>query len=257
MTQENLQDALGMIDDDMIASVDTLRQKRDAESAEEDALRQKRDTESSEKDALPQPKHGSKNSAVTFLKMHRRILRWGSLAASMCVLVGVAWIWTMSNGRSADSATSENAFYSNGQSGPGLEVEEEADEVTSPETLPATDSSNISDTDPGTNGQNQNQTDTETLDDIQDQDGSSLLIQSYTGTVTLCNAVVQDPGNYVLHLETEMGTLVFTIVTDTQLTGISSAEQLQAGDRICLTCTSEGTDEHAYRCVTSLELLTE
>ena len=100
MTQEQFQDVLGMIDDDLIESVDKLRQQRDAHATDEDTLLQ--------------PKPISKNTAASFLQNHRRFLRWGSLAACVCVLVGVSWIWAMSQrSGTSDSAINENTFYSN------------------------------------------------------------------------------------------------------------------------------------------------
>ena len=85
MTQEQLQDALGMIDDDLIESVDKLRQEREASSHSSpnydfipDSIR-----------TLTDPSNTSNGTFQGFRKklVRREIVKWGSLAASVCLLV--------------------------------------------------------------------------------------------------------------------------------------------------------------------------
>lgn len=92
MTQEHLQDALGMIDDDMIAAVDQKRLQRDLTS-----------------DSL--------NNNVVFSSfrkkvMRREILKWGSLAASLFLFIGVGFLWRSGGHPAADSQDPGENQYS-------------------------------------------------------------------------------------------------------------------------------------------------
>ena len=90
MTQEHLQDALGMIDDDLLIHVDNLRQTRDQD---------------------PSAAH-----MIQFRKkmIRREFLKWGSLAAGICVLISVGLLWRTGS-TTADSALSGEHQYSNQQ----------------------------------------------------------------------------------------------------------------------------------------------
>lgn len=89
MTQEQLQDALGMIDDDLIETVDNLRQQRD-------------DSDS------------SNNLFHNFRKKIIRLeaVKWGSVAAGICLLVGVGFLWSVGGNTTADMANESDNQYS-------------------------------------------------------------------------------------------------------------------------------------------------
>ena len=139
MTQEQLQDALGMINDDLIESVDKLRQQRDRSHA----------MDSSNNNIL----QGFRKKII-----RREVLKWGSLAASICLLVGVGFLWKVGGNTTADLANEADIHYSkqenaeailedkkNGTQSPSsdkpFEVSPETSTTTSPETAPASISS--------------------------------------------------------------------------------------------------------------------
>lgn len=110
MTQEQLQDALGMIDDDLIESVDKLRQEREASSHSSpnydfipDSIR-----------TLTDPSNTSNGTFQCFRKklVRREIVKWGSLAASVCLLVGVGFLWTVGSSKTAEDASGSDNYYS-------------------------------------------------------------------------------------------------------------------------------------------------
>ena len=99
MTQENLQDALGYLDDDMIATVDELRHQRDLKS----------DIASlSHRSSADNALSATDTFFSSFRKriVRREMIKWGSLAASICLLIGVTWIWSRV-GSSTDTAGTE------------------------------------------------------------------------------------------------------------------------------------------------------
>ena len=81
MTHEQLQDALGMIDDDLIESVDKLRQERESSTMSDRIF------------------HSFRKKII-----QREIIKWGSLAASICLLVGVGFLWTVGGSKTAEEA---------------------------------------------------------------------------------------------------------------------------------------------------------
>jgi len=96
MTQDQFQDALGMIDDDLIEAVDHLRQQRDSSHilSSDDPLQSSRKRESSHK------------------SLRRKIIRWGSLAAGICLLIGVRFLWFVGGKTTAESAPGLDHYYS-------------------------------------------------------------------------------------------------------------------------------------------------
>lgn len=104
MTQEQIQDALGMIDDDLIESVDKLRQKRDSHSV-------LKEVDFSQQDFL------------FFRKkiIRREIAKWGTLAASVCLLIGVGFLWTVGGNKTADLAGEADSLFSNQENASPME----------------------------------------------------------------------------------------------------------------------------------------
>ena len=89
MTQEQLQDALGMIDDDLIESVDKLRQERESSTMSDRIF------------------HSFRKKII-----QREIIKWGSVAASICLLVGVGFLWTVGGSKTAEDAANIDNHYS-------------------------------------------------------------------------------------------------------------------------------------------------
>ena len=89
MTQEQLQDALGMIDDDLIESVDKLRLERESSTMPDRIF------------------HSFRKKII-----QREIIKWGSLAASICLLVGVGFLWTVGGSKTAEDAANIDNHYS-------------------------------------------------------------------------------------------------------------------------------------------------
>ncbi len=96
MNQEKLQDAIGLLEDDLIEEVDRLRQERD---------REKNFTDIS---SLTE----NKPSSISKLSRHRKFVRWGSLAASLCVLVGASYFWAMGGLKNTDDSAMDHFFIS-------------------------------------------------------------------------------------------------------------------------------------------------
>ncbi len=106
MTQENLQDALGYLDDDMIAAVEERRQQRDQQT---DISTAAKHISSVGNDITSDAIFSSFRKKI----MRREFMKWGSLAASVCVLIGVVWIWSTGMGNfSADSSVESDKYYS-------------------------------------------------------------------------------------------------------------------------------------------------
>ena len=110
-----LEDAIGEIDDDLIQSVDQLRQLRE-------------DT-----------------TLITLPKkiLRREVLKWGSLAACLCVFLGAGFLWTMGGSLAAKSEGMADCLYHEDANEAPLEMENLSDKkdndlhATSEETLPA------------------------------------------------------------------------------------------------------------------------
>lgn len=120
MTQEQLQDALGMIDDDLIESVDNLRQKRDTHSISDQS--------------------SSLQTFSSFRKGIRRreIIKWGSLAASICFLMGVGFLWSVGGKSTADLAGEAENLFSKNENVEDIHIDlvQDAKPETSPSTYP-------------------------------------------------------------------------------------------------------------------------
>ena len=134
MTQEQLQDALGMIDDDLIESVDKLRQEREASSHSipnydfiPDSIR-----------TLTDPSNTSNGTFQGFRKniVRREIIKWGSLAASVCLMVGVGFLWTVGGSKTAEDASNIDNHYSNQEN--VQDIYAEADQNLRPESASPT-----------------------------------------------------------------------------------------------------------------------
>jgi len=105
MTQEQFQDALGMIDDDLVESVDKLRQQREFSGVA----------------VSPHDPHAPMDSSNTSHNIYqvfrkkiqrREIIKWGSLAASICLFIGVGFLWTVGGNKTADYAPGTDNQYS-------------------------------------------------------------------------------------------------------------------------------------------------
>lgn len=135
MTQEQLQDALGMIDDDLIESVDKLRQERDSHAMSHQL--------------------SSLQAFSSFRKkiIRREIFKWGSLAASICLLIGVGFLWTVGGNTTADYAPGADNQYSKQEDAEDILMEDihmEAIQEAKPETIPETIPETTSPTKPET-----------------------------------------------------------------------------------------------------------
>jgi hypothetical protein len=121
VTQEQLQDALGMIDDDLIKSVDKLRQETAPENISNHIFQ------------------GFRKNIV-----RRETIKWGSLAASVCLLVGVGFLWTVGGSKSADYAPNAGNHYSHQENLEDVYIEDNhyikpesaSPTTTKPETSP-------------------------------------------------------------------------------------------------------------------------
>ncbi len=128
MTQEQFQDALGMIDDDLIESVDKLRQERDFHSISE------------------QPSSLQVFSSFRKKILRREVIKWGSLAASLCLLVGIGFLWSVGGNSTADLAGEADNLFSMMEDAEDIHMEavqEAKPETTSP-TKPETSSATLS-----------------------------------------------------------------------------------------------------------------
>lgn len=123
MTQEQLQDVLGMIDDDLIESVDKLRQQRDS-LATASSFRH----------------FDTSNHAANLLhirSLQKNILKWGGLAACICLLIGVRFFWLTGGSTTADSKRDFDNLFSKQENADAIqeEIPKTPQENTSPETL--------------------------------------------------------------------------------------------------------------------------
>ena len=121
MTQEQLQDALGMIDDDLIESVDKLRQERESSTMSDRIF------------------HSFRKKII-----QREIIKWGSVAASICLLVGIGFLWTVGGSKTAEDAANIDNHYSKQdhledtyiEADQNIKPESEVPTTTRPETSP-------------------------------------------------------------------------------------------------------------------------
>ena len=151
MKQESLhtllEDALGMIDDDLIESVDKLRQQRDASPVfSSDSYVSKEELIHSVHDITPVHDLDSltkKATGFTQKIIRREIFKWSGLAACLCLFVGIGFLWQTKGNTKADLAIDADVHYSDNKASEAedssyiLDVQDNGSASTSPETLPA------------------------------------------------------------------------------------------------------------------------
>ena len=131
-----LEDAIGEIDDDLIQSVEALRQQRDA-------LADLSLEETSTLHGVISPQKLSTSFAKKI--MRRETYKWASLAACLCLFIGAGFLWALGGSLAAKSESVADHFYSEDDIAT-VEMEALSEELsdnkssqsTSLETLPAT-----------------------------------------------------------------------------------------------------------------------
>ena len=138
-----LEDALGMIDDDLIESVDKLRKQRDASRIFSSDLSTSNDPaffSGDDPDDLTR-----KTTSFTKKILRREIFKWSGIAACLCLFIGASFLWQTKGNETADLAI-EEILYSDNKNAPTdadaspdiLDVQDNGSASTSPETIPAT-----------------------------------------------------------------------------------------------------------------------